>query len=113
MSKEHTKISKERALKMWETNALNKYKSGTCESLQFIHSTLFKGLEGYGDSHIRTSNISKDGFLFASAIYLEEAIRSVVSLPQSTFDKIITKYCEMNIVHPFIEGNGRTMRVCG
>lgn len=83
---------------------------GTTKGLQLIHHYLFDGLYNFA-GQIRTMNIAKGGFRFANALYLKEILVKIEEMPENTFEEIITKYVEMNIAHPFIEGNGRTMRI--
>ena len=80
------------------------------KSLQQIHSCLFNGLYDFA-GQIRTKNIAKGNFRFANALYLNEALAKIEQMPENTFEEIIAKYVEMNIAHPFMEGNGRTMRI--
>lgn len=104
------KKSLEKAYSLYETGFIEKIEIGTTKGLQQIHSYLFDGLYEFA-GQIRTQNISKGGFRFATALYLKEALDKVEKMPESTFEEIIEKYIEMNIVHPFLEGNGRTMRI--
>lgn len=104
-------ISKQRVIKFWDSGMINKIEIGTVKGLQSIHEYLFEGLDGYEAGKIRNVNISKEGFLFASSLYLKEALSTIEKLPQNTFKEIIEKYVEMNIAHPFIEGNGRATRI--
>ncbi|MCR5688938.1 MAG: Fic family protein, partial [Clostridiales bacterium] len=83
---------------------------GTGKGLQQIHAYLFGGLYDFA-GQIRTKNISKDGFMFAEARFLPETIASIERMPENTFDEIVKKYVEMNIAHPFMEGNGRSARI--
>ena len=104
------KISKQNALSLWSSDKFNDMKAGTFKTLAKIHKILFDEIY-YFAGKLRDVNISKGNFRFASALYLNEAVSSVEKMPQSTFDEIIAKYIEMNIVHPFREGNGRSMRL--
>ena len=104
------RIGKQRAIELWHGDELKNFQSGTFKTLAHIHKRLFDEIY-YFAGQIRDVNISKGNFRFASALYLREAISSVEKLPQKTFDEIVTKYVEMNVVHPFREGNGRSMRL--
>ena len=103
------KISKQKAISLWQGNELKNFKSGTFKTLAYIHKRLFEEIY-YFAGEIRAENISKGNFRFASAIYLREAVFSVEKLPQKNFSEIVKKYVEMNVAHPFREGNGRSMR---
>ena len=102
--------SLERAYQLFETGAIDSIAIGSFEGLQAIHRYLFEGLYEFA-GQIRTQNISKDGFRFATALYLKEALSQIEKMPQHDFESIIAKYVEMNIVHPFLEGNGRATRI--
>ena len=104
------KQSIERAFSLFESGDINKIEVGTTRGLQQIHQYLFDGLFSFAGT-IRKNNISKGGFRFATALYLEEALAKIEQMPESNFQEIIAKYVEMNIAHPFMEGNGRTMRI--
>ncbi len=104
------KLSLEKAYSLYEKGYIEKVEIGTTKGLQQIHTYLFDGLYEFA-GQIRTQNISKGGFRFATALYLKEALDKVEKMPETTFEEIIEKYVEMNIVHPFLEGNGRTMRI--
>ena len=102
--------SKRNAYELYENSILNTAEVGTIKSLQQIHAFLFGGLYDFAGK-IRTKNISKDGFVFANCLHLDETLRNIESMPENTVDEIIDKYIEMNIAHPFMEGNGRATRI--
>ena len=104
------KISKQKALKLWSDGSFDQMNAGTFEALSLIHRTLFEDIYDFAGK-IRNVNISKGNFRFASALYLNEAVNNIEKMPQSSFDEIIAKYVEMNVAHPFREGNGRSMRI--
>lgn len=104
------KKSLEKAYALFDTGDINKIEIGTWKGLQQIHKYLFDGLYNFAGK-VRTENISKGGFRFATALYLTEILAKLEQMPESTFEEIIAKYVEMNIAHPFMEGNGRTMRI--
>ncbi|MCR5815512.1 MAG: Fic family protein [Ruminococcus sp.] len=110
LAKEEERLSKARAAALYDSGALDKLPAGRFETLSFIHRELFGEIYEFAGK-IRTVNISKGGFRFASCIYLEEALGSIDAMPQQSFEQIIEKYVEMNIAHPFREGNGRSMRI--
>ena len=104
------RISKLKAKKLFESARLDSLEAGTFESLATIHQELLRDIYDFAGK-IRTVNISKGNFRFAPVTYLTEAIQKIETMPQSNFDEIIEKYVEMNIAHPFREGNGRSMRI--
>ena len=104
------KNSLENAFRLFESNDIHKIEIGTSKGLKEIHCYLFDGLYDFA-GEIRTVNISRGGFRFATTLYLKEILIKIEEMPESTFEEIIAKYVEMNIAHPFIEGNGRTMRI--
>jgi len=104
------RISKLKAKKLFESARLDSLEAGTFESLATIHQELFGDIYDFA-GQIRTVNIAKGNFRFAPVTYLTEAIKKIETMPQSNFDEIIEKYVEMNIAHPFREGNGRSMRI--
>lgn len=104
------KISKKKAALLFENGYLHTLKAGTLESLLKIHKYLFEEIYDFAGK-VREVNISKGNFRFAPVIYLQAALEHVEKMPQSTFDEIVEKYVEMNVVHPFREGNGRSTRI--
>ena len=104
------KISKKKAIELFESGKLDRLQAGTFESLKEIHKYLFEDIyEFAGD--LRTVNLAKGNFRFAPVMYLEASLFNIDKMPQSTYDEIIEKYVEMNIAHPFREGNGRSTRI--
>lgn len=104
------KQNKRKAYQLYKTNLINEGEVGKTISLQKIHAFLFEGLYDFAGK-IRTKTISKGGFVFANGDFLPETLTQIDKMPQSTFDEIIEKYVEMNIAHPFMEGNGRATRI--
>lgn len=104
------KISKKKAVELFENGYLNKYKAGSFEILAAIHKYLFGEIYDFAGK-VRNVNIAKGNFRFAPVMYLQAAIENIEKMPQSTFDEIVEKYVEMNIAHPFREGNGRATRI--
>ncbi len=102
--------SKKKAYTLFESNLINEIEIGTTKGLQQIHAYLFGGLYDFA-GQIRQRNISKGGFQFAVAQFLGTTLKQIEEMPETTFDEIIEKYVEMNIAHPFMEGNGRSMRI--
>lgn len=104
------KMSKEKAVGLFENKIIGEFEVGTFNGLAEIHKYLFEDIYEFA-GHIRSVNISKGNFRFAPVLYLDDALRKIDNMPQDTFDQIIEKYVEMNIAHPFREGNGRSMRI--
>ena len=102
--------SKKKAYALFESGLLSTLEPGTIKCLQQIHSYIFGGLYDFA-GQIRTKNISKGGFSFANALYFNTILPDIENMPQSTFEEIINKYVEMNVAHPFMEGNGRSTRI--
>lgn len=110
LAREEERISKKAAARLFEQNLLNNMPSGTWTTLQDIHKVLFQDIYDFA-GELRTVNISKGNFRFVPVMYLSEAVKTIESMPQDTFDEIVEKYVEMNVAHPFREGNGRSMRL--
>lgn len=110
LAREEERISKTRAKKMFEVGYLNTLQPGTFETLKKIHEFLFGEIYEFAGT-LRKVNIAKGNFRFTPLAYLEEAIKNIEKMPQSTYEEIIEKYVEMNIAHPFREGNGRSTRI--
>ena len=102
--------SKERAIALFGSPELETFEVGTSRGLQQIHEYLFKSLYEFAGK-VRTKDISKGGFRFASCLYLTESLSAIDALTEQTFEEIVIKYVEMNVAHPFMEGNGRSMRM--
>ena len=110
LAKEEERITKIKAIELFENKILDKIEVGTYKGLAEIHKYLFEDIYEFAGK-MRKENISKNNFRFASAMYLEEALNKIDQMPQSNFDEIVEKYIEMNVAHPFIEGNGRSTRI--
>ncbi|WP_455268198.1 protein adenylyltransferase Fic [Ruminococcus sp.] len=110
LARTEEKLSKEKAVKLFELGILDKQKAGSFQALAEIHKYLFEDIYDFAGK-IRTVNIAKGGFRFAPVMYLESSLENIEKMPQSDFDAIVEKYVEMNIAHPFREGNGRSMRI--
>lgn len=110
LAREEEKISKKKALWLFESGTLDRLPAGTWNALKIIHKNLFEDIYDFA-GELRTVNLAKGNFRFAPLMYLEAALGNVEKMPQSTFEEIVEKYVEMNIAHPFREGNGRSMRI--
>lgn len=110
LARAEERISKEKAFELFESGQFAALRAGSVDALLAIHRTLFSEIYDFAGK-VRTVNIAKGNFRFAPAIYLAAALESIEKMPQSTFDEIIEKYVEMNIAHPFREGNGRATRI--
>ena len=110
LHKTEERLTKLKAIKLFESNLLDTFEVGTFKGLSSIHEYLFEEIYDFA-GEIRTVNLIKGNFRFAPVIYLHSALNDIDKLPQSTFEEIIEKYVEMNIAHPFREGNGRSMRI--
>ena len=104
------KISKKKAIELFESGKLDSLNAGTFESLKEIHKYLFEDIYEFAGT-LRTDNLAKGNFRFAPVMYLEASLSNIDKMPQSTYDEVIEKYVEMNIAHPFREGNGRSTRI--
>jgi len=110
LAREEERISKKKALALFESGKLDKLEAGKFSTLKAIHKYLFEEIYDFA-GEIRNVNISKGNFRFAPLMYLEASLDNIDKMPQSTFDEIVEKYVEMNIAHPFREGNGRSTRI--
>lgn len=110
LAREEERISKQKALALYDTGLLDTFPVGTFAGLAMIHKYLFEDIYEFS-GQMRTVNIAKGNFRFAPVMYLRPALESIDRMPQSTFDEIIEKYVEMNVAHPFREGNGRSTRI--
>lgn len=110
LARAEEKISKEKALELFETGLLDTFPVGTYEGLAMIHRFLFEDIYAFAGK-MRDVNIAKGNFRFAPVMYLPAALENISKMPQSSFDEIIEKYVEMNVAHPFREGNGRSTRI--
>ena len=104
------KFGKKKAVELFDSSKLDQLEAGSFAALQEIHKTLFDDIYDFA-GEVRTVNLSKGNFRFAPVMYLDAALANVEKMPQSTFDEIVEKYVEMNVAHPFREGNGRSMRI--
>ena len=110
LAHEEELLTKRRALELYDNELLGTFEVGTFDGLAKIHGYLFQDVYDFA-GEMRTVNIAKGGFRFAPSIYLSEALEAIGKMPQSNFDEIIKKYVEMNVAHPFREGNGRATRI--
>ena len=110
LSKEEERITKIKALELFDTNKINEFEVGTTKGLCDIHKYLFSDIYEFAGK-IRNVNLAKGSFRFAPAMYLEDALKKIDDMPEDNFDDIIKKYIEMNVAHPFREGNGRSTRI--
>ena len=110
LAREEERISKKKALELFENGMLDKLEAGKFSALKAIHKHLFEDIYDFA-GELRTVNIAKGNFRFAPLMYLQAALDNIDKMPQSNFDEIIEKYVEMNIAHPFREGNGRSTRI--
>ena len=110
LAREEERISKKKALELFESGMLDTLETGKFSALKAIHKYLFDEIYDFA-GEIRNVNIAKGNFRFAPLMYLEAALENIDKMPQSNFDEIVEKYVEMNIAHPFREGNGRSMRI--
>jgi len=110
LARAEEKISKRKALELFELHLLDSFEVGTFKGLVSIHKYLFDEIYDFA-GEVRTVNIAKGGFRFAPVMYIVVALENIEMMPQSTFDEIIEKYVEMNVAHPFREGNGRSARI--
>ena len=110
LAREEGRISKKKAIELFENGILDNLPAGKFSTLQTIHKYLFGDIYDFA-GELRTVNISKGNFRFAPLMYLESALENIDKMPQSNFDEIVEKYVEMNIAHPFREGNGRSARI--
>ena len=110
LAREEERISKKKALELFENGMLDKLEAGKFSALKAIHKYLFEDIYNFA-GELRTVNIAKGNFRFAPLMYLQAALENIDKMPQSNFDEIVEKYVEMNIAHPFREGNGRSTRI--
>lgn len=110
LAREEERISKKKAAELFENGILDTLKAGSFSALKAIHKYLFEDIYDFA-GEIRTVNIAKGNFRFAPVMYLDAALENIDKMPQSTFDEIVEKYVEMNVAHPFREGNGRSGRI--
>lgn len=110
LAREEERISKKKAVQLFESGYLDSLEAGTYETLAKIHKYLFEDIYPFA-GELRQVNLAKSSFRFAPVMYLREALKNIEKMPQTAYDEIIEKYVEMNIAHPFREGNGRSTRI--
>lgn len=110
LARQEERISKMKAIELFENSSLDQMEAGSFRSLAEIHKVLFEDIYDFAGK-VRTVNLAKGNFRFAPVMYLDAALENIEKMPQSTFDEIIEKYVEMNVAHPFREGNGRATRI--
>lgn len=110
LAREEERISKKKAIELFESGMLDESEPGTYKTLQAIHKYLFEEIYSFA-GQTRYVNIAKGNFRFAPVMYLENSLKNIEKMPQSNFEEIIEKYVEMNVAHPFREGNGRSTRI--
>ena len=110
LAREEERLSKKKALELYDTELLDRLEAGTFSALAAIHKFLFGEIYEFAGK-VRTVNLAKGNFRFAPVMYLEAALKNIEAMPQGTFDEIVEKYVEMNVAHPFREGNGRSTRI--
>lgn len=110
LAREEERLSKKKALELYDTGLLDRLEAGTFSALAAIHKFLFGEIYDFAGK-VRTVNLAKGNFRFAPVMYLEAALKNIEAMPQGTFDEIVEKYVEMNVAHPFREGNGRSTRI--
>ncbi len=110
LAREEERLSKKKALELYDTGVLDQLEAGKFSALAVIHKYLFGEIYDFA-GEVRTVNLAKGNFRFAPVMYLEAALKNIDAMPQQTFEEIIEKYVEMNVAHPFREGNGRSTRI--
>lgn len=110
LAREEERLSKKKALELYDTGLLDRLEAGTFSALAAIHKYLFGEIYDFAGK-VRSVNLAKGNFRFAPVMYLEAALKNIDAMPQGTFDEIVEKYVEMNVAHPFREGNGRSTRI--
>lgn len=110
LAREEERLSKKKALELYDAGVLDRLEAGKFSTLAVIHKYLFGEIYGFA-GEVRTVNLAKGSFRFAPVMYLRAALEHIDAMPQGTFDEIVEKYVEMNVAHPFREGNGRSTRI--
>ncbi|MGY3724194.1 cell filamentation protein [Granulicatella balaenopterae] len=110
LAHQEEKITKKKAVELFDKDKITSFEVGTFQGLKAIHHYLFQDIYEFA-GELRTVNIAKGNFRFAPVVYLSQALQAIDQMPQATFDEIVEKYVEMNVAHPFREGNGRSMRI--